>query len=366
MRWRRSRGCWRTPVRSFARAAEGRRQRGDANGAWEVVVRSGRLDADDVSARLAAAHARVQLDDVTGALRELHDLASRLIEHERDVQALAPLREIARLDPANVRAARELVRILTDQGLDAEAAVYLRADAGGAAAAAVDAGADLRAEPPGHPTAVDAFADTSSQSTDALVANGHASFEEHKRAADEGTPAVTPTEMRDLPLGGAMDDTLADPPTSSTLLAENDDIEAVFARLRDGSAQHSGDDAADAAFTRGAAYFEAGEFGHSSEQLRVAARSPRRRFAAASLLAGIFQQEGRTADAIEWLGHAADAPGLADALRFDTLMRLATLLEAAGESASALAVCLELQADAGDFRDLTARIARLSRAQAGG
>jgi hypothetical protein len=163
-----------------------------------------------------------------------------------------------------------------------------------------------------------------------------------------------------------MDDAIADQRTSSTAPAKIEDIEAVFAKLREGVAQHSGDDAADAAFTRGAAYFEAGEFEHSSEQLRVAARSPRRRFAAASLLAGIFQQQGRTADAIEWLGHAADAPGLADAVRFDTLMRLATLLEAAGEPASALAVCLELHADAGEFRDLTARIARLSRAQAGG
>jgi hypothetical protein len=41
------------------------------------------------------------------------------------------------------------------------------------------------------------------------------------------------------------------------------------------------------------------------------------------------------------------------------------MLERAGESARALAVFLELRIDAGEYRDVAARIGRLSRAQSG-
>ena len=45
---------------------------------------------------------------------------------------------------------------------------------------------------------------------------------------------------------------------------------------------------------------------------------------------------------------------------------LAETLEAADETARALAVCLELQAEAGDFKDVAERIDRLTKVQAGG
>jgi tetratricopeptide (TPR) repeat protein len=45
---------------------------------------------------------------------------------------------------------------------------------------------------------------------------------------------------------------------------------------------------------------------------------------------------------------------------------LADALESVGETASALAICLELQADAGSYRDLPARIERLSKVQTKG
>jgi tetratricopeptide (TPR) repeat protein len=143
------------------------------------------------------------------------------------------------------------------------------------------------------------------------------------------------------------------------------DVETVFEQLRDHAAHLPGDESAQMAYVRGAAMFEAGDLEPAIEQLRVAARSPRRRFAAASLLARIYQQQKRTGDAIEWLGHAVDAPGLSRAERFDALFRLADLLEASGEPESALAVYLELQADAGDFRDVSARITRLSQTSGG-
>ncbi len=48
------------------------------------------------------------------------------------------------------------------------------------------------------------------------------------------------------------------------------------------------------------------------------------------------------------------------------LYELADALETIGETGRALAICMELQADAGEFRDVKARVSRLSKAQAQG
>ena len=155
-------------------------------------------------------------------------------------------------------------------------------------------------------------------------------------------------------------------PPSPRQAAEPADLESVFALMRDEALHRPLDEATDVAFTRGAAMVDAGDLDACIEPLRMAARSPRRRFAAATLLALVFERLQRRDEAIEWLGHAVDAPGIAGTDRFDTLLRMADLLEQTGEPASALAVCLELQADAGNYKDVSVRIARLSRAQAGG
>jgi len=68
----------------------------------------------------------------------------------------------------------------------------------------------------------------------------------------------------------------------------------------------------------------------------------------------------------EWLGHAVDAPATSAQERFETLFKLAELLELSGEREGALALFLELQVDAGEFRDVTRRISRLSRTEGGG
>ena len=140
------------------------------------------------------------------------------------------------------------------------------------------------------------------------------------------------------------------------------DLDRVFADLREEASRRPSEETADAAFTRGSAMMDAGELDEAAVHLRTASRSPRRRFAAARLLADVHERGGRVDAAIEWLGHAVDAPGVTAAERSDTLLRLADLLERSGETARALAVCLELQADAGDYKDLAARIERLSRA----
>jgi tetratricopeptide (TPR) repeat protein len=113
-------------------------------------------------------------------------------------------------------------------------------------------------------------------------------------------------------------------------------------------------------------YLEMGMLQEATSYLKTAARSPRRRFEAAALLGRLYRDHGDLTDAIEWLERAAEAsvpnPEEAQALLYD----LGLALEDAGETARALAVFLELQATAGEYRDVADRVDRLARVQTGG
>jgi lipopolysaccharide biosynthesis regulator YciM len=104
----------------------------------------------------------------------------------------------------------------------------------------------------------------------------------------------------------------------------------------------------------------------ATSSLKTAARSPRRRFEAAALLGRLYREHGEINDAIEWFERAAEAtvptPEEGHALLYD----LGLALEDAGETARALAVFLELQAHAGEYRDVSDRADRLARVQTGG
>jgi tetratricopeptide (TPR) repeat protein len=107
-------------------------------------------------------------------------------------------------------------------------------------------------------------------------------------------------------------------------------------------------------------YLEMGLADEAIPALRTAAKSPRLRFEAASALGRLYKERGDSVAAIEWLERAAEAPAPnvdeGRALLYD----LATTLEAAGETARALAVFLELQAEGTEYRDVTARADRLA------
>jgi tetratricopeptide (TPR) repeat protein len=95
--------------------------------------------------------------------------------------------------------------------------------------------------------------------------------------------------------------------------------------------------------------------------LEQVVRVPRYRFKAAAELARIQRELGRVHEAIEWLERAAEsAPAATDESR-ELLYDLGVLLSEAGETDRALAVFLELQADAPDYRDVAVRIGRLSQ-----
>jgi tetratricopeptide (TPR) repeat protein len=100
--------------------------------------------------------------------------------------------------------------------------------------------------------------------------------------------------------------------------------------------------------------------------LQTAVRSPRHRFEAAAALGRLYDRKGDRDTAIEWLERAAEAAAPNDEAAHALLYDLGVLLEDAGETSRALAVFLELQSIAGDYRDAPSRIDRLARVQTGG
>jgi hypothetical protein len=97
-------------------------------------------------------------------------------------------------------------------------------------------------------------------------------------------------------------------------------------------------------------------------ELAAAAETPSLRFQAAVQLGRIFLQRGDLGRGIDWLERAC---GVTAPVRDHGLLArydLADALERAGERARALDVLFDLEMDAGSYRDVSARITRLSRA----
>jgi tetratricopeptide (TPR) repeat protein len=111
---------------------------------------------------------------------------------------------------------------------------------------------------------------------------------------------------------------------------------------------------------------DAGNLDGCVDALLVAARTPALRFAAGSLLARVYKERGQTAEALDWFERAAQAPAPSPGEYHEVLFELVEGFEAAGDVTRALAVGLELQADAGSYRDVDARVDRLSKVQARG
>jgi hypothetical protein len=142
------------------------------------------------------------------------------------------------------------------------------------------------------------------------------------------------------------------------------DPDGAFERLRDDAARRV--DAADEEYKAGLALLMAGDLEGAIEALKAASRAPKLRFASAALLGRTFMILGMAPEAIEWFEHAAEAPAPAPADSHLLLYELANALESQGEVARALAICLELKAEAGDYKDVRARVDRLAKVQTRG
>jgi hypothetical protein len=90
------------------------------------------------------------------------------------------------------------------------------------------------------------------------------------------------------------------------------------------------------------------------------------RFEAASTLGRLLRKHDDLAGAREWLERASEAPAPTPEEARELQYDFAVTLDDSGETARALAIFLELQADAGDYRDVPSRIDRLARVQSGG
>jgi tetratricopeptide (TPR) repeat protein len=143
-------------------------------------------------------------------------------------------------------------------------------------------------------------------------------------------------------------------------------LDAIFKGIRGDAAAQPEADEAGQHLGLARTYLEMGMVDEAMGSLESAARAPRHRFIAASLLGHLYRDQGDPMHAIEWLERAAEAPAPSEGDGHALLYDLGNLLELIGETARALAVFLELRAAAGDYKDVAARVDHLSRVQTGG
>lgn len=168
---------------------------------------------------------------------------------------------------------------------------------------------------------------------------------------------------------GGTDGGEADLPPDSTIdlvdefsVADNPayDLERVFELFRDEAASIGLAETAARHLKLALAYRQMGMVSESIRSLEAAARSPRYRFEAASGLAHTYKAQGRMSEAVEWYERAAETPAPSADSGRRLLYDLGQTLNEAGEVDRALAVFLELQADAPEYRDVAAWVRRLS------
>jgi tetratricopeptide (TPR) repeat protein len=241
-------------------------------------------------------------------------------------------------------------------------------------------------------TATDVFADSGAAAAAASAATTQDSFSdpaapEPVEAAEPAAPEPVETQVQESPLElepaaspaapqagaaaeeidltnvlgdfGAVTPPAPAPPPAAAAPELEDDLRSEAARQNatDQSAQH---------MTLARTYLEMGLPDEAIGSLKMASRAPRFRFEAASLLGRLYQQRGDLAAAIEWLERAAEAPAPSEDDSRALLYDLGTLVEESGDTARALAVFLELQSEAGEYRDVAERVERLAKVETGG
>jgi tetratricopeptide (TPR) repeat protein len=179
--------------------------------------------------------------------------------------------------------------------------------------------------------------------------------------ADDVAPTDTSEEAIEIDLSDVLDDFTVHGAPAPSLPAR--DLDEMFGRWREDGSQGAGVDSARTQYDRAIALRDSGRIAESIHAFEAASRDPRLRFQAAAALAHLYQQRQERHQAVEWLEQAVQSPppsaGEAHALFYE----LADTLESMGECERALAVCLELQSEAGDYRDVPQRIRRLTQAR---
>ena len=192
----------------------------------------------------------------------------------------------------------------------------------------------------------------------------------------EIAPSPTPVSRKahaesddvEVDLSMVMDDfKKSQPPATPRAPAEEAaDLDGAFGNLHDQPVRRSGLADAEKEYKRGLALRAKGDIDGCILALEKASRAPKLRFTTSRLIARLYRDRDDMPQALEWLERAAQAPAPTSDESHQLLYELADGLEQMGEFARALAICLELQADAGDYKDVAVRIDRLTKVQAGG
>ena len=171
-------------------------------------------------------------------------------------------------------------------------------------------------------------------------------------------PEQAPVEEPPAPKPPVEDPPVAPQPPKS--------LDAVFEDLRSEVSKQTGAKEASEHLELARTYIDMGMQEEAIAALQTAARVSTYRFEAASLLGRLFLSGNDIPHAIEWLERASEAPAPTEQEGRELLYDLGCALDSSGETARALAVFLELQAEAGEYRDVAARVDRLARVQTGG
>jgi tetratricopeptide (TPR) repeat protein len=184
-----------------------------------------------------------------------------------------------------------------------------------------------------------------------------------------GDGLETEVELVEVDLSRAIDEIDAVVRASKGAAMSTDsprDLEGVFEDFREEVSRENAMEEAEQQYTLALTYRDMGLIDEAMASLERAARSPRRRFAAAALLGRLHLGRNKLAHAIEWFERAAEAPASTPEESRALLYELARTLEQSGEGARALAVYMELRSDADDYRDVVQRIDRLTDLQTKG
>ena len=107
-------------------------------------------------------------------------------------------------------------------------------------------------------------------------------------------------------------------------------------------------------------HMQAGRVEEALAGLQEAAVQPRTRARAAAELGRLYDGRGDLHAAVQWFELAADGPATTQDEAYEVLYNLADALARLGEASRALAILIDLDAEAGDYRDVRIRIEQLA------
>lgn len=354
-----------------------------------AIVHAMKLDGAQSKAAVALGCKLADAND-EAAYTAIEAVVDAALANNDFAAAAIALNEFAQRVPTNLMALMRLVEVCVDGGLEAEmvdaqarlAEAYL--DSGRALEARIIS-EDLVAREPWNKDNLDRFRRAlvalGENDPDAIIADrlsGESPFlATEKMDLNEGVDfdAPEPPPVAAKANSGAADagveidltailsegDAAAAPPASSPR-----SLDQVFRGIRDDSSRQSSEESAAEQYRLALTYHEMGMPEDAIKALEGAARSPRQRFDAASMLGRLYLERKDVAHAIEWLERASEAPAPTPDAGRALLYDLGQSLEAAGEHSRALAVFVELESESGGYRDVAGRIQKLSRAQARG